>query len=295
MKSRTPINTDKLQKVLANMGYGSRREMERWIGDGRISVNGKVATLGDRINDSDQVRVDGHVVNRQQTQTVCRVLMYNKPEGELCSRKDEEGRPTVFDRLPRLTGGRWIAVGRLDLNTSGLLLFTNDGELANRLMHPKHEIEREYAVRVFGEVTRDMQKAVLKGVKLEDGEAKFTSLRARKSEEESLNQWFDVTLSEGRNREVRRLWESQGVQVSRLIRLRYGPLSLEKRLPQGGWLELELEPLNKLRASVGLDNETESMADTRKGKLDHVQLSRMRRSVKKHKVNRQAKNKLKRS
>ncbi|MBO1255441.1 23S rRNA pseudouridine(2605) synthase RluB [Alteromonas sp. 5E99-2] len=294
MKSRTPINTDKLQKVLANMGYGSRREMERWISDGRISVNGKVATLGDRINESDQVRVDGHIVNRQQTQTVCRVLMYNKPEGELCSRKDEEGRPTVFDRLPRLTGGRWIAVGRLDLNTSGLLLFTNDGELANRLMHPKHEIEREYAVRVFGEVTRDMQKAVLKGVKLEDGEAKFTSLRARKSEEESLNQWFDVTLSEGRNREVRRLWESQGVQVSRLIRLRYGPLSLEKRLPQGGWLELELEPLNKLRASVGLDNETESMADTRKGKLDHVQLSRMRRSVKKHKVNRQAKSKPKR-
>ena len=153
MKSRTPINTDKLQKVLANMGYGSRREMERWISDGRISVNGKVATLGDRINESDQVRVDGHIVNRQQTQTVCRVLMYNKPEGELCSRKDEEGRPTVFDRLPRLTGGRWIAVGRLDLNTSGLLLFTNDGELANRLMHPKHEIEREYAAVSYTHLT----------------------------------------------------------------------------------------------------------------------------------------------
>jgi 23S rRNA pseudouridine2605 synthase len=212
--------------------------------------------------------------------------MYNKPEGELCTRKDEEGRPTVFDRLPRLKGGRWIAVGRLDLNTSGLLLFTNDGELANRLMHPKHEIEREYAVRVFGEVNRDMQKTLLKGVELEDGLAKFTTLKQRSSEEEGLNQWFDVTLSEGRNREVRRLWESQGVKVSRLIRLRYGPLSLQKRLPQGGWLELELEQLNALRKSVGLGPEAETMVDKRQNKLDHVRLSRMRRSVKKHKARR---------
>ena len=293
MKSRAPskaLNTEKLQKVLANLGYGSRREMERWISDGRISINGKMAELGDRVQSSDQLRVDGNPVNREQANSVCRVLMYNKPEGELCTRKDEDGRPTVFDRLPRLKGGRWIAVGRLDLNTSGLLLFTNDGELANRLMHPKHEIERQYAVRVFGEVTKEMQKNVLKGVKLDDGVAKFTSLRARVSEEESLNQWFDVTLSEGRNREVRRLWESQGVQVSRLIRLRYGPLTLQKRLPQGGWLELELDSLNLLRKSVGLQAETDTLVDKRQNKLDHVRLSRMRRSVKKHKVKREETN-----
>lgn len=290
MKSRTVSSvkeSDKLQKVLANLGYGSRREMERWISAGRVSVNGKIAVLGDRVQASDQLRVDGNQVARASTKSTCRVLMYNKPEGELCTRKDEEGRPTVFDRLPRLKGGRWIAVGRLDLNTSGLLLFTNDGELANRLMHPKHEIEREYAVRIFGEVTKDMQKNVLKGVALEDGIAKFTSLRARVGEEESVNQWFDVTLSEGRNREVRRLWESQGVQVSRLIRLRYGPLTLQKRLPQGGWLELELEQLNTLRQSVGLAPETDTMVDKKQNKLDHVRLSRMRRSVKKHKVRRE--------
>jgi 23S rRNA pseudouridine2605 synthase len=286
MKSQTPVHGEKLQKILANLGYGSRREMEKWITEGRVSVDGKLAVLGDRVGDTAQLRVDGNIVNRRQEQTVCRVLMYNKPEGELCTRKDEEGRPTVFDRLPRLKGGRWIAVGRLDLNTSGLLLFTNDGELANRLMHPKHEIEREYAVRVFGEVNRDMQKTLLKGVELEDGLAKFTTLKQRSSEEEGLNQWFDVTLSEGRNREVRRLWESQGVKVSRLIRLRYGPLSLQKRLPQGGWLELELEQLNALRKSVGLGPEAETMVDKRQNKLDHVRLSRMRRSVKKHKARR---------
>lgn len=291
MKSTSPIGGEKLQKVLANMGYGSRRELERWISEGRISVNGRIATLGDRVRDSDQLKVDGQAVNRHQARPVCRVLMYNKPEGELCTRKDEEGRPTVFDRLPRLKGGRWIAIGRLDLNTSGLLLFTNDGELANRLMHPKHEIEREYAVRVFGEVTRDIQKNLLKGVKLEDGEAKFTTLKARHSEEESVNQWFDVTLSEGRNREVRRLWESQGLQVSRLVRLRYGPLSLKKRLPQGGWLELELEDVNVLRQSVGLGDEKETMVNKHQNKLDHVRLSRMRRSVKKHKVKHQVRSK----
>lgn len=277
--------SDKLQKVLANAGLGSRREMEKWIDQGRASVNGKIATLGDRVEPTDQVRVDGNIINRQTSDTLCRVLMYNKPEGELCSRKDPEGRATVFDRLPNIQNGRWIAVGRLDINTSGLLLFTNDGELANRLMHPKHEVEREYAVRVFGEVTKDKLGKLKRGVELEDGLAKFTEIRPRPGDDESLNSWFNVTLSEGRNREVRRLWESQDLQVSRLIRVNYGGLELKKRLPQGAWVELELPDVNMLRQSVQLPAETESVINERKNKLDHARISRMRRSVQKHKLN----------
>jgi len=277
--------SDKLQKILANAGLGSRREMETWIEQARVSVNGKIATLGDRVEPEDKVRVDGNLISTVAELAMCRVLMYNKPEGELCSRKDPEGRPTVFDRLPVIKNGRWIAVGRLDLNTSGLLLFTNDGELANRLMHPKHEVEREYAVRVFGEVTPDTLKLLLKGVKLEDGVAKFTTIRKLPGDDESLNSWYHVTLAEGRNREVRRMWESQGLQVSRLIRVRYGTLELQKRLPQGGWIELMLPDVNALRSSVQLPDEKETLIKLDPGKLDHVKLSRMRRSVKKHRVN----------
>lgn len=276
--------SDKLQKVLANAGLGSRREMEKWIEQGRASVNGNIATLGDRVELQDQIRVDGNLIARHQEEPVCRVLMYNKPEGELCSRKDPEGRATVFDRLPNIVNGRWIAVGRLDINTSGLLLFTNDGELANRLMHPKHEVEREYAVRVFGEVDSSMINRLKKGVKLEDGEARFTTIRRRPGDDESLNSWFNVTLSEGRNREVRRLWESQDVQVSRLIRVNYGGLELQKRLPQGAWIELELPDVNLLRKSVQLPAETESVINEQRNKLDHARISRMRRSVQKHKL-----------
>ncbi len=275
--------SDKLQKVLANQGVGSRREMETWIEQGRISVNGTIATLGDRVEPNDQIRVDGHLLKRDQKAPVCRVLMYNKPEGELCSRTDPLGRQTVFDRLPNIQSGRWIAVGRLDLNTAGLLLFTNDGELANRLMHPRHEVEREYAVRVFGEVEPKTLKLLETGVELEDGLAKFTKIIARPNEEESINAWYNVSLSEGRNREVRRLWESQGVQVSRLIRLRYGPLSLQKRLPQGAWIELELNDVNALRKQVQLPPETETLVGVNDNKLNHTKLSRMRKSVKKHK------------
>ena len=276
--------SDKLQKVLANAGVGSRREMEKWIEAGRISVNGKLATLGDRVEPADKIRVDGNALNTSNDAPVCRVLMYNKPEGELCSRKDPEGRATVFDRLPSIKNGRWIAVGRLDINTSGLLLFTNDGELANRLMHPKHEVEREYSVRVFGEVENIMLKRLTDGVKLEDGEAKFTHIVKKPGDEESQNTWYNVSLSEGRNREVRRLWESQGLQVSRLMRVRYGTLELQKRLPQGGWVELGLPDLNTLRTSVQLPEETETLIKLDPGKLDHVKISRMRRSVKKHRV-----------
>ncbi|QJR79754.1 23S rRNA pseudouridine(2605) synthase RluB [Alteromonas pelagimontana] len=276
--------SEKLQKVLANQGLGSRREMEKWIEQGRVSVDGKVATLGDRVEPSAQIRVDGHLLSRQTEKPVCRVLMYNKPEGELCSRQDPEGRPTVFDRLPTIRLGRWIAVGRLDINTSGLLLFSNDGELANRLMHPKCEVEREYAVRVFGEVSSQTINTLKKGVELEDGVAKFTDIHVRPNDEESMNHWFNVTLSEGRNREVRRLWESQNVQVSRLMRVRYGPIELQKRLPQGAWVELGLEEVNALRNLVQLPEETSSMVDVRQSKLDHVRLTRMRRSVKKHRA-----------
>ncbi|GAB55285.1 23S rRNA pseudouridine2605 synthase [Glaciecola punicea ACAM 611] len=276
--------SEKLQKVLANNGLGSRREMERWIQEGRISINGTKATLGDRVEVSVQIRVDGHLITRSKEKSPCRVLMYNKPEGELCARVDPEGRPTVFERLPKLTGERWITVGRLDINTSGLLLFTNDGELANRLMHPSHEVEREYAVRIFGEVTPKMLRILSQGVELEDGSAKFNHIHVRPGDPESNNRWFNVTLSEGRNREVRRLWESQGVQVSRLMRVRYGNLELFKRLPQGAWVELDILNVNALRKMVQLPLETETKMHVAEN-LDHTKLSRMRRSVRKHKQN----------
>lgn len=274
--------SEKLQKVLANAGLGSRRKMEQWIEAGRISVNGKVATLGARVEEQDEIRCDGQTISRQNLTSFCRVIMYNKPEGEICSRQDPEGRTTVFERLPRIQNGRWISVGRLDINTSGLLLFTNDGELANRLMHPRNVIEREYAVRVFGQVEESVLKKLTDGVTLDDGPAKFTDIKRRKNDDDSHNQWFDVTLTEGRNREVRRLWESQELQVSRLIRVRFGQLELTKRLPQGGWLEVELADVNRLRKSVQLPAETQSMIKTRQQKLDHARLNRMRRSIKKH-------------
>ncbi|MGQ8365615.1 23S rRNA pseudouridine(2605) synthase RluB [Glaciecola sp. 1036] len=276
--------SEKLQKILANNGVGSRREMEKWIEQGRVSVNGKVATLGDRAEETDQIRVDGHLISRQKEKSPCRVLMYNKPEGVICSAKDPEGRPTVFDRLPPLVGQRWIAIGRLDINTSGLLLFTNDGELANRLMHPSYEIEREYAVRIFGEVTPAILRNLAKGVELEDGLAKFDSVKVKPNEEEAVNHWYNVTLKEGRNREVRRLWESQGVKVSRLIRIRFGNIEMFKRLPQGTWLEMDLEHVNQLRQMAKLSNETETKVHTME-QLDHTKLSRMRRSLRKTKQN----------
>ncbi|MFC6440379.1 23S rRNA pseudouridine(2605) synthase RluB [Bowmanella sp. JS7-9] len=282
--------SEKLQKVLANVGLGSRREIEKWIEHGRVSVNGTVVTLGARVEATDQIRVDGRIINLNKRKSVCRVLMYNKPEGEMCTRKDPEGRPTVFDRLPRIKDGRWVAIGRLDINTSGLLLFTNDGELANRLMHPRHEVEREYAVRVFGDVKEQDIRKLTQGIKLEDGMAQFKQVKRRAtvtqqgSDEDSLNQWFDVVLTEGRNREVRRMWESLDYKVSRLIRVRYGKLPLKKRLPQGAWVELPLEEINYLRETVQLPKETETVLDEKKAQLDHVRLSRMRRSVKKHKL-----------
>ncbi|MGM0693642.1 MAG: 23S rRNA pseudouridine(2605) synthase RluB [Pseudomonadota bacterium] len=243
--------TEKLQKVLARAGLGSRREMEAAIADGRVKVNGKVATLGDRIEMCDRVAVDDRPVTLRGAEEVPRrVIMYNKPEGELCTRKDPEGRRTVFDRLPRLKGERWIAIGRLDINTSGLLLFTTDGELANKLMHPSTEVEREYAVRVMGEVSKEQVVAMVEGVMLDDGPARFTDVQEFGGE--GINTWFHVVIMEGRNREVRRLWESQGLTVSRLKRVRYGNIFLDKRTKAGEWVELSQDEIDDLSATAGL-------------------------------------------
>lgn len=269
--------SEKLQKVLARSGHGSRRELETKIAAGRVSVDGRIATLGERIETSATVRIDGHeVAIKPPEDVVCRVIMYHKPEGELCTRRDPEGRPTVYDGLPRMQGSRWVAVGRLDVNTSGLLLFTTDGELANRLMHPGHEIEREYAVRVFGEVDDAMIKRLLKGVQLEDGPASFKSIQ--RGGGEGMNQWYHVVLTEGRNREVRRLWESQGMQVSRLMRVRYGNIKLEQGLPQSGWGELKLTEINYLRELVGLAPEARSFVDPRQNETRQKRYSRARRN-----------------
>ncbi len=278
--------TEKLQKVLARAGRGSRREMETFISAGRVSVDGKTAFLGDRVEGTEQIRVDGHQITmKAKEDDLCRILMYNKPEGEMCTRKDPEGRPTVFDRLPKLDGSRWVAVGRLDINTSGMLLFTTDGELASRLMHPSRKVEREYAVRVFGEVNEAMLQTLRAGVKLEDGPAKFQKITYRGGE--GRNHWFHVVLSEGRNREVRRLWESQDVQVSRLIRVRYGDLEMKRQLPLGGWTELALKDVNYYRKLVELPSETQSKVKVDEKSMDNAKSRRIRRSVKKHQTRQQ--------
>ena len=242
---------ERIQKVLAQAGLGSRREIERWISEGRVSVNGEKVSLGARLLPSDTVRVDGKPVKLQNDVRVDdRVIVYSKPEGVICSRSDPEGRPTVFENLPRLKNQRWISVGRLDINTSGLLILTTDGELANRLMHPSYGVDREYAVRIHGDVDDAMLARLKEGVLLEDGVARFTDIQPAGGD--SSNQWFHVVLMEGRNREVRRLWESQGVQVSRLKRVRYGCIFLPSRLKVGAWEELNNKEINELRALVSL-------------------------------------------
>ncbi|TLX56580.1 23S rRNA pseudouridine(2605) synthase RluB [Stutzerimonas nosocomialis] len=243
---------EKLQKVLARMGLASRREVESWIAEGRIKVNGAVAALGQRVDLHDAIALDGRVLRREEaTEAVRRVLIYNKPDGEICTRDDPEGRPTVFDRLPRPKDGRWINIGRLDINTTGLLLFTTDGELANRLMHPSYEMDREYAVRVRGEVTEEILENLKKGVMLEDGPAKFTDIQEAPGGE-GFNHWYHCVVMEGRNREVRRLWESQGLVVSRLKRVRFGPVFMTSDLPMGRWREMNQAEVNILSEEVGL-------------------------------------------
>lgn len=242
---------ERLQKTLARAGVGSRRQVESWIAAGRVTVNGQPAKLGDQVGSRDTIQIDGRNVARiSRIAGERRVLVYHKPEGEVCTRADPEGRPTIFDRLPVLRGARWVGVGRLDVNTSGLLLLTTDGELANALMHPSRGIEREYAVRIWGEVTDAILQRLEKGVQLEDGLAKFDSIADAGGT--GTNHWFKVVLREGRNREVRRLWESQGLRVTRLIRTRFGPIGLPKGLKRGAWRELDSEHVDTLSALVGL-------------------------------------------
>ncbi|MHC8315535.1 23S rRNA pseudouridine(2605) synthase RluB [Pseudomonas sp. LB3P31] len=243
---------EKLQKVLARIGVGSRRDVEAWISHGRIKVNGKDATLGQRVDLHDAITIDGRVIKREEAaESVRRVIMYNKPDGEICTRNDPEGRPTVFDKMPRPKEGRWINIGRLDINTTGLLMFTTDGELANRLMHPSYEMDREYAVRVRGEVDDEMIERLKAGVVLEDGPAKFTDIKQAPGGE-GFNHWYHCVVMEGRNREVRRLWESQGLVVSRLKRVRFGPVFLNSDLPMGRWREMSQFEVDILSAEVGL-------------------------------------------
>ncbi|HHB92604.1 MAG TPA: pseudouridine synthase [Thioploca sp.] len=251
MVSRFPPPTEKLQKVLARAGFGSRREMETWIQTGRVKVNQQIATLGDRVCATDSIKVNGRklsstVLFEQARQIIC----YHKPVGEICTRNDPEGRTTIFKRLPPLTNGRWINVGRLDFNTSGLILLTNDGSLANLLMHPSSGIEREYAVRVLGEVNNEMLQRLRDGIELEDGKACFTDIKVAGGK--GANHWYNVTLTEGRKHEVHRLWESQGVRVSRLIRIRFGPIILPKSLRAGQNIKLDNSSQRKLLRAVGI-------------------------------------------
>ena len=244
-----PLPGEKLQKVLARAGLGSRREMERWIEAKRVVVDGKMATLGDRVDARARITVDGKpLVAPSSEETRC--ILYHKPTGEVCTRSDPQGRRTVFERLPKLKSGRWISIGRLDYNTSGLLLFSTDGELANSLMHPSANIEREYMVRVMGEVDDDMLKRMTEGVMLEDGVAKFADIQLGSGD--GINRWFYVVLMEGRNREVRRLWESQGLTVSRLKRVRYGDVFIPSKVKQGQWVELERKEVKGLYRMAGL-------------------------------------------
>ncbi|MFZ4062420.1 MAG: pseudouridine synthase [Polynucleobacter sp.] len=243
-------DTVKLHKVLADVGMGSRRDMEDLIIQGRVSVNSLPAHIGQRIGPTDQVRINGKPVHRKIASKPPRVIMYHKPSGEIVSQSDPEGRPTVFDRLPKARQGRWIAVGRLDFNTEGLLLFTTSGELANRLMHPRYGVEREYAVRILGELGQDSMAQLKKGIELDDGEAKF--LRLTMGGGEGANRWYHVALSEGRNREVRRMFEAVGHTVSRLLRTRYGMFLLPPRLRRGKWEEVSPEGVASLMRSAGL-------------------------------------------
>lgn len=243
MTDHTDLISEKIQKALARKGLGSRREIERWVGEGRIRVNGRTAKVGDRITPKDKVEVDGKVMNRLFQAPKRRVLMYNKPEGEVCSR-DDTGQATVFDHLPKLTNGRWISVGRLDVNSSGLLLLTTDGELANALMHPKSEIEREYAVRVYGEPSNDELEKLLSGIWLDDGWSRFEVIES--SGGNRRNHWFHVIVKEGRNRLVRRMWESLGYSVSRLVRVRFDEFVLPENLSQGNYIELPKRSIKRL-------------------------------------------------
>jgi 23S rRNA pseudouridine2605 synthase len=243
----------RLHKLLSQNGLGSRREMEEAIAAGRVTVNGQPARVGQAATHGDRVKIDGRLVNVKFSARLPRILLYHKPEGEIVSRDDPQRRPSVFTALPRLSGSRWVAVGRLDFNTSGLLLFTTSGELANRLMHPRYGLTREYAVRVLGELSPETRQRLLDGIDLEDGPARFATLDEAGGD--GANRWYHVSLGEGRNREVRRIFEAAGVTVSRLMRIRYGPFALPPRLRRGQSLELDERDTRQLMADLGMEED----------------------------------------
>ena len=245
------MNKERIQKALARQGLGSRRQIEAWIEKGEIVLNDAVAQIGDHVKANDVVMHNGRkIVIKDAEHKLPRVLMYHKPEGEVCSRNDPDGRPTIFENLPGLKHSRWVAVGRLDLNTSGLILVTDDGDLANKLMHPSNQMQREYAVRVLGTVTKEMLKQLTNGVKLDDGPARFEEIVD--SGGEGANHWYHVVLMEGRNREVRRMWEAVGVKVSRLMRVRYANAILTKSQRPGKHRELTYKQVVELAEMVGM-------------------------------------------
>lgn len=245
-----PRSGQRLHKLLALAGFGSRRDMETLIESGRITINGQVAQVGAVVDEHDIVRLDSRILHLPFEAELPQVLLYHKPEGELVSQDDPEGRATVFDKLPRIKQGKWIAIGRLDMNTSGLLIFTNSGELANHFMHPRYEVEREYAVRILGELTPEQMSQLTHGIELEDGPANFESIYANGGE--GANKWYQVVIKEGRNREVRRLFEAFHLPVSRLMRVRFGPIALPPRLKRGTMLKLEQKQVVALLEWAGL-------------------------------------------
>ncbi len=256
--SSTPLPAERIQKVMASAGLGSRRALEKRIGNGDVMLNNVPASLGQTVSTGDTIKFEDRpwrVVSKSVTN---RSLIYNKPEGELTARSDPTDRPTVFDRLPFIKNARWVAVGRLDLNTTGLLLMTSDGELAHAMMHPSNKVDREYACRIRGEVNIAHLQNLRQGVELEDGPAKFSDIREAGGSGE--NNWFHVTILEGRNREVRRLWQSQGLTVSRLKRVRYGAVFLPKRLRLGHWSEITPREHEILREDVGLPSTGQSLS-----------------------------------
>lgn len=246
-----PEPTQRLHKLLALAGLGSRRDMETLIASGRVTINGKVATVGAGVTEHDVVRIDSRPVRLPFEPELPQVLLYHKPEGEIVSQDDPEGRATVFEKLPKVKQGKWIAIGRLDMNTSGLLIFTTSGDLANRFMHPRYEVEREYAVRIFGELTEGQMTQLTEGIELEDGPANFDSIRSNGGE--GANHWYQVILREGRNREVRRLFEAFQLPVSRLMRVRFGPVNLPPRVKRGQMLKLEQKQVVELLEWAGLE------------------------------------------
>ncbi len=253
---------ERIQKYLANQGVGSRRQIDALLQQGRISVNGKVAKPGDQIDGREKIAIDGKLQRLQRQVARPKILMYHKPVGEVCTRSDPEGRADVYQNLPGLNQGRWVSIGRLDINTSGLLLFTNDGSLANRLMHPSYEVEREYAVRVHGEVNLEMLQQLRDGVELDDGPAHFNDIID--SGGTGSNHWYHVVLTEGRNREVRRLWEAVGVEVSRLVRVRYDHFKLPKWLKPGKSRFLDEEVVSRVYHRLGLEKKSRSQPSSRR-------------------------------